>query len=78
MLISYLNLVMDDAFIERVIAKENYAEDDVAKSFILDIYNLVQNKIPDIIKNNIEIKTFHQPLFKIYIKEIKNETIIQY
>lgn len=43
-------------FVERVIAKENYAEDDVAKSFILDIYNLVQNKIPDIIKNNIEIK----------------------
>lgn len=43
-------------FVERVIAKENYAEDDVAKSFILDIYNLVQNKIPDIIKSNIEIK----------------------
>lgn len=43
-------------FVERVIAKENYTEDDVAKSFILDIYNLVQNKIPDIIKNNIEIK----------------------
>lgn len=45
-----------DDFVERVIAKENYTEDDVAKSFILDIYNLVQNKIPDIIKNNIEIK----------------------
>lgn len=45
-----------DDFVERVIAKENYTEDDVGKSFILDIYNLVQNKIPDIIKNNIEIK----------------------
>lgn len=47
---------IDDGFVERVIAKENYTEDDVAKSFILDIYNLVQNKIPDIIKSNIEIK----------------------
>lgn len=46
----------DDGFVERVIAKENYAEDEDAKSFILDIYNLVQNKIPDIIKSNIEIK----------------------
>lgn len=46
----------DDGFVERVIAKENYTEDDVAKSFILDFYNLVQNKIPDIIKSNIEIK----------------------
>lgn len=45
-----------DDFAERVIAKENYVEDEVAKSFILDIYNLVQNKIPDIIKSNIEIK----------------------
>ena len=43
-------------FVERVIAKENYTEDEDAKSFILDIYNLVQNKIPDIIKSNIEIK----------------------
>lgn len=43
-------------FVERVIAKENYAENEVAKSLILDIYNLVQNKIPDIIKSNIEIK----------------------
>lgn len=47
---------IDDGFVERVIAKENYTEDDVAKSAILDIYNLVQNKIPDIIKSNIEIK----------------------
>lgn len=46
----------DDGFVERVIAKENYTEDDVAKSFILDIYNLVQKEIPDIIKNNIKIK----------------------
>lgn len=45
-----------DNFVERVIAKENYAENEDAKSFILDIYNLVQNKIPDIIKSNIEIK----------------------
>ena len=56
----YANILSElsngDDFVERVIAKENYAEDDVAKSFILDIYNLVQNKIPDIIKNNIEIK----------------------
>lgn len=44
-------------FVERVIAKENYAENEVAKSLILDIYNLVQNKIPDIIKSNIEIKS---------------------
>ena len=43
-------------FVERVFAKENYAENEDAKSFILDIYNLVQNKIPDIIKSNIEIK----------------------
>lgn len=47
---------VDDGFVERVIAKENYIEDDVAKSAILDIYNLVQNNIPDIIKSNIEIK----------------------
>lgn len=47
---------IDDDFIERVIAKENYTEDDVAKSAILDIYDLIQNKIPDIIKSNIEIK----------------------
>lgn len=47
---------IDDGFVERVIAKENYTEDDVVKSAILDIYNLVQNKIPDIIKSNIEIK----------------------
>lgn len=47
---------IDDGFVERVIDKENYTEDDVAKSAILDIYNLVQNKIPDIIKSNIEIK----------------------
>lgn len=47
---------IDDGFVERVIVKENYTEDDVAKSTILDIYNLVQNKIPDIIKNNIKIK----------------------
>lgn len=47
---------VDDGFVERVIAKENYTEDEVAKSAILDIYNLVQNKIPDIIKSNIEIK----------------------
>lgn len=46
----------DDGFVERVIAKENYTEDDVAKSFILDIYNLIQKEIPDIIKNNIKIK----------------------
>lgn len=46
----------DDGFVKRVIAKENYSEDEDAKSFILDIYNLVQNKIPDIIKSNIEIK----------------------
>lgn len=56
----YVNILSElsngSDFVERVIAKENYAEDDVAKSFILDIYNLVQNKIPDIIKNNIEIK----------------------
>lgn len=45
-----------DGFVERVIAKENYTEDDVAKSFILDIYNLIQKEIPDIIKNNIKIK----------------------
>ena len=45
-----------DDFVERVIAKENYTEDEVAKSAIHDIYNLVQNKIPDIIKSNIEIK----------------------
>lgn len=43
-------------FVERVIAKENYTEDEDVKSFILDFYNLVQNKIPDIIKSNIEIK----------------------
>lgn len=49
-------LSIDDGFVERVIAKENYTEDDVAKSAILDIYDLIQNKIPDIIKNNIEIK----------------------
>lgn len=47
---------IDDGFVERVIDKENYTEDDVAKSAILDIYNLVQNKIVDIIKSNIEIK----------------------
>lgn len=47
---------IDDGFVERVIAKENYTEDDVAKSTILDIYNLVQKEIPDIIKSNIEIK----------------------
>lgn len=56
----YANILSElsngDDFAERVNTKENYAEDDVAKSFILDIYNLVQNKIPDIIKNNIEIK----------------------
>lgn len=39
-----------------IIFLERIAVDDVAKSFILDIYNLVQNKIPDIIKSNIEIK----------------------
>lgn len=47
---------IDDGFIERIIAKGNYSDDDVAKSTILDIYDLVQNKIPDVIKNNIEIK----------------------
>lgn len=47
---------IDDGFVERVIAKENYTEDDVAKSAILDIYNLIQKEIPDIIKNNIKIK----------------------
>lgn len=56
----YANILSElsngDDFVERVIAKENYTEDDVAKSLILDIYNLVQNKIPVIIKNNIEIK----------------------
>lgn len=56
----YANILSElsngDDFAERVIAKENYVEDEVAKSFILDIYNLVQNKIPDIIKSNIEIK----------------------
>ncbi len=46
----------DDCFVERVIAKENYTEDEDAKSFILDIYNLIQKEIPDIIKNNIKIK----------------------
>ena len=45
-----------DGFVERVIAKENYTEDEDAKSFILDIYNLIQKEIPDIIKNNIKIK----------------------
>lgn len=54
-ILSELNGIYD-GFIERVIAKENYPEDKDAKSFILDIYNLVQNKIPDIIKSNIEIK----------------------
>ena len=56
----YANILSElsngDDFVERVIAKENYAENEDAKSFILDIYNLVQNKIPDIIKSNIEIK----------------------
>lgn len=56
----YANILFEfsngDDFVERVIAKENYAENEDAKSFILDIYNLVQNKIPDIIKSNIEIK----------------------
>lgn len=47
---------IDDGFVERVIVKENYTEDDVAKSAILDIYNLIQKEIPDIIKSNIEIK----------------------
>lgn len=47
---------IDDGFVERVIVKENYTKDDVAKSAILDIYNLVQKEIPDIIKNNIKIK----------------------
>lgn len=47
---------IDDGFVERVIAKENYTEDDAAKSAILDIYNLIQKEIPDIIKNNIKIK----------------------
>lgn len=47
---------IDDGFVERIIAKGNYSDDDVAKSTILDIYDLVQNKIPDVIKNNIEIK----------------------
>ena len=47
---------IDDGFVERVIVKENYTEDDVAKSAILDIYNLIQKEIPDIIKNNIKIK----------------------
>ena len=47
---------IDDGFVERVIAKENYTEDEDAKSFILDIYNLIQKEIPDIIKSNIEIK----------------------
>ena len=47
---------IDDGFVERVIAKENYTEDDVAKSAILNIYNLIQKEIPDIIKNNIKIK----------------------
>lgn len=55
-ILSELSNSSDDGFVERVIAKENYTEDEDAKSFILDIYNLVQNKIPDIIKNNIEIK----------------------
>lgn len=55
-ILSELSNSSDDGFVERVIAKENYAEDEDAKSFILDIYNLVQNKIPDIIKSNIEIK----------------------
>lgn len=56
----YANILSElsngDDFVERVIAKENYTEDEDVKSFILDFYNLVQNKIPDIIKNNIEIK----------------------
>lgn len=56
----YANILSElsngDDFAERVITKENYVEDEVAKSFILDIYDLIQNKIPDIIKNNIEIK----------------------
>ena len=47
---------IDDGFIDRVIVKGNYSDDDVAKSAILDIYDLIQNKIPDVIKNNIEIK----------------------
>lgn len=47
---------IDDGFVERVIVKENYTEDDVAKSAILDIYNLIQKEIPDTIKNNIKIK----------------------
>lgn len=55
-ILSELSNSSDDGFVERVIAKENYTEDEDAKSFILDIYNLVQNKIPDIIKSNIEIK----------------------
>jgi len=55
-ILSELSDDIDDDFIERVIVKGNYSDDDVAKSAILDIYNLVQNKIPDIIKNNIEIK----------------------
>lgn len=55
-ILSELSDDIDDDFIERVIVKGNYSDDDVAKSAILDIYDLIQNKIPDIIKNNIEIK----------------------
>lgn len=56
----YANILSElsngDDFVERVIAKENYTEDEDVKSFILDFYNLVQKEIPDIIKNNIKIK----------------------
>lgn len=56
----YANILSElsngDDFVERVIAIENYTENEDVKSFILDFYNLVQNKIPDIIKSNIEIK----------------------
>ena len=57
----YVNILselsgVNDVSAERLIDRENYTEDEDAKSFILDIYRLVQNKIPDIIKSNIEIK----------------------
>ncbi len=56
----YANILSElsngDDFVERVIAKENYTEDEDVKSFILDFYNLIQKEIPDIIKNNIKIK----------------------
>lgn len=55
-ILSELSDGIDDDFIERVIVKRNYSDDDVAKSTILDIYDLIQNKIPDVIKSNIEIK----------------------